>query len=198
MQLCEETISLLEGALSRFGDVEEGALHELWDRPARRTSGGACSRQGRHARLTRNRATAVLGAFALAPREKQYASLIFSPDLARLRPYTAVHHLKLLHLASTKGAFAQGDCEALWELGVPRLMQIARRGTGATDDDLLVIGNILCTLFAGAVLHPSAFADEWRTLWRQAGRRGLLRSRFFHLQLAMVGTFTGHCGPHVD
>jgi hypothetical protein len=193
-----EAVELLEVALTRFGDSQAGVLNDLWDRPSRRVASSETSRQARHARLVRNRTTAVMGAMALAARETEFARLMLGPEIARLRPYSAAHHMKVIHLAETTPAFSRRDCEALWELGAGHLLRLGRRG-GATDGgSQMVVGNILCTLFVGPGLHGAAFADEWRSLWKAAKRAGLLQSRFYHLQLSMMGSFVGDCGHHVD
>ena len=139
-----------------------------------------------------------MGAMALAAREKDFARLLRSEDIGKLRPYSAMHHVKLIHLAENQGAFRREDCEALWELGAEELLRLGRRSAPRGGAALWSVGTMLCTLFAGCVLHGSAFAPEWRSLCRAARRAGLLESRYFRLQLAIMGSWVDECGTHVD
>jgi hypothetical protein len=186
-------------ALGHFANpADEEFLREAWDGPARRSASGI-SRQARHARLVRSRTSAVVASFALAARgEKEFSDFILSPAVARLRPLSAQHHTKFAHFTETTGTFSKDDCERLWNLGAPKLVDLGRRARTLGPDDLLVISSALCTVLLGVIFHPEVFAPGWRSLWKQAARHGLLENRWLRLQLSYMGVFAGHCQHYVD
>jgi hypothetical protein len=194
----EETTAFLGTALARVGEAEQADFLRSYGRPSPGHDSGAQSRQGRHARLRRSRATAVAACLALGARDEDLARFVFDPRFARLRPFSAHSHTRCLHLAATRGYLDQSACESLWELGLPRFLERARRVGSLGDDDGLVINSALCTLFLGPVLHAAHFGAVWKDLWREAGRLGLLDNPYFRMQLAVIGTYAGQCGPQVD
>jgi hypothetical protein len=192
-------LALLRGALERYAPAETGEFMEsFWDHPASRRTRSTTTRQARHARMLRASYMGVAGSLLLAGSEDAYVDLLFHPEFARMRPQSAPVHNRLMHILGTEGEISPAVLERIWDKVLPRWLDLARRARFLDRDRLLVIQSGLMALFLGPAILNEHFEHGWRHLWKEAKRRGILDNPHLRMQLAIMGSYAGRCGPHVD
>ena len=148
--------------------------------------------------MQRVRALGVAGCLAMACEDAHLADVFLDRRLAVMRPLSAAVHGGVVRISGAGTAFAPEGLERVWGRLLPHYFDLARRTAGLDRDGLLVLHSVHAALSAGVLLAPKLFAQHWRDLWRDAGRRGLLANPHVRMQLAILGSHVGQTGPHVD
>jgi hypothetical protein len=195
----ERTARLLAGALARFSADESAQfLVDSREQPASRTRPGDRSRQARHARYLRASYLATASALLLGGDEPELGDLAFEPDFARLRPSSASVHTRLVYLSDNFGAPSERSMGRYWDRALPRFLALCERIPTLDADGLLCFHGAVTGLLLGPVLRGRAFEPAWRELWKISQRRGILSNPYVRVWLAMMGSYVGHPGPHVE
>ncbi len=182
--LSDETLAALDRALYQISATK--GLKE---------SGSASgSRQARHARIARARSLAVAACALLAADDDRIAAAFVSPDFATLRPLSAKVHSKFVYLASQHPP-STASLKRSWSRGFGRLCELA---TVRSGEETLSMQSAFCLMFAAAIAGGQRFGELWKQTWSDASRRGLLDRRHVRMNLAVMGSFVGHCHAHVE
>ncbi len=157
---------------------------------------GSGSRQARHARVARAMALAITACGIYAPDDDEMAAAFLSPELATLRPLSARVHGKFNYLVS-RAPPTPAMLERSWTLGMDRLFELVPRLATLTRDEVLSVQAALCLMFIPAILQGSDWARHWKSAWSSARKRRLLDNPHIRMQLSIMGSYVGECGPHV-
>jgi hypothetical protein len=155
------------------------------------------SRQARHARLSRTTALAVAACALGATEHDDLTEAFLAPDFGTLRPLSAQVHSKLAYLATRRKPSFEG-LERSFARGRERLFAIAPELEGLSRNDVLSLQSALMLMLIGPIVYRGAFEAHWRSTWSQAQRAGILDNEHVRMQLAVMGTYVGRCGPHVE
>lgn len=190
---------LMLDAIERFSPVADREfLEEYWDNPSARNAPGGVSRQARHARIARARRIGIIGSAISAAGCAEFETFVQSEAYGTLRPLAAEYQSTFWHLLEEFPEVCAQSVGRLWELGVKRLFYLAQRTSQASRAELLSMQGALTLLYAGPLAQGIAFRDRWLDLWSEVKRKGYLQNRYLRMQLAIMGTYVGECGSHVD
>jgi hypothetical protein len=175
-------LELMQAAIRRLLPATDvGFLDDFWHEPASRKVEASIS--------------------TLAGHDVEFTRLLGRPEFARLRPLTAPVHTRLFYLAGTRVGRelrTVAAAERAVELLLPEFLTLGRRAGQASVDEALQLQSLYAGFAPGFLLHGRHFADHWDDIWKLARRRGLLDNLHIRMQLAILGSYVGRCGAHVD